>query len=114
GPFSAPAIAIDTGGQLALPSPAGSAGAAPSVALTSLPFSSIWTCSTIFRLVWACSSAGFFCWQPAKLSTTSPALPSATALRATRPRTFHLRVNVFLGIDDPASIGQGADASGRT
>ena len=40
-------------------------------------------------------------------STTSPALPSATALRATRPRTFHLRVNVFIGTGAPDGHGAG-------
>jgi hypothetical protein len=49
---------MDTGGQVALPSPAGLAGAAPSAALTSAPFSSICTFSTILRFVWDASSSG--------------------------------------------------------
>jgi hypothetical protein len=46
-------------------------------------------------------------------STTNPALPRANAFRAMRPRTLHLRVNVFIGIDAPAQVGLGGDASGR-
>ena len=51
------------------------------------------------------------CWQPAMPSTTKPALPIANALRATRPRTFHLRVNVFVGVDAPPQLEGTADAS---
>jgi hypothetical protein len=51
--------------------------------------------------------------QAAMPSTTNPALPRANAFRATRPRTLHLRVNVFIGIDAPAQVGRGGDASGR-
>src|SRR5262245_10701702 len=113
GPLSAPAMATDTGGQVALPSPAGSAGAAPSADLTSPPFSSICTCSTI--LSWVCddSCSGLDWLQPAMPSTTKPALPRANTFRATRPRTLHLRVTVFIGIDAPAQVGPGGDASGR-
>ena len=64
--------------------------------LTSAPFSSIGTCSTIFRSV--CAAPPSFdvdcCWQPAMPSATRPAQPRANALRATRPRTLHLRVSV--------------------
>jgi hypothetical protein len=115
GPLSAPAIAIDTGGHCALPSPAGSAAAACSGGGTSFPFSSICTCSTIFRSVGVAppSLGSDCCWQPAMPITTNPALPIANAFRATRPRTLHLRVNVFVGVGTPAQVGGGGDASGR-
>src|SRR6202165_5312045 len=114
GPLSAPAMAIDTGGQFALPAPAGSAGVAPPADFTSAPFSSICTCSTIFRLLCDVPPLGLDWLQLAMPSTTKPALPRANALRVMRPRTSHLRVNGFIGIDDPAQAGQDADASGRT
>ena len=96
GPLSAPAIAMDTGGQVALPSPAGSAGVAPASDLTSAPFWSICTCSTIFRS--ACEEfppLGEDWLQPAIPNTASSAELAAIALRVARPRTFHLRVSCF-------------------
>src|ERR1700759_611058 len=114
GPLRAPAMAIDTGGQGAFPSPVGSAGVAPAAALTSAPFSSICTCWTIFRL--ACDEfwSGADWLQPAIPSTSKPVLPRANALRAMRARTFHLRVNVVIGTSYAGHVALGTDASGRT
>ncbi len=106
GPLSAPAIAMDTGGQVALPSPAGSAGVAPAAALTSVPFSSIWTCSTIFRSAFDVLCSGEDWLHPAMPSTSRPAPPSANAFRATRLRTLHLRVMDSNGIDDEPQVGR--------
>jgi hypothetical protein len=57
GPLSAPAIAIVTGSQVAVPSPAGLAGATTPSALTSAPFSSIWTFAAMFKSVGAGAAA---------------------------------------------------------
>src|ERR1700756_2392947 len=97
GPVRAPAIAMLSGGHVALPSPAGLTAALTSGGLISLPFASIGTCSTIFRVVCDAFPPGLDCVHPAIPMTSNPAAPRATALCVTRPRTCHLHVGVVVG-----------------